>query len=169
MSPRFRFLFVDDIDSGGYFMKKFLCVAFAVLLLALCSCSNESDEVVASLGKYKSKEVYSSGTVQDFTDYARYSYDKVDFSGNKFFAQVTDDNKAELVRHIEDFEAWVDSAEQNDPKDKVAANYDFDMSVITDGDYVYIYDDPDYPDLGSYRVYFFDSETNTLCYFRNNV
>ena len=38
-----------------------------------------------------------------------------------------------------------------------------------DGDYVYIYDDPDYPDLGSYRVYFFDSETNTLCYFRNNV
>jgi len=36
-------------------------------------------------------------------------------------------------------------------------------------DYVYIYDDPDYPYLGNYNVYFFDTETMTLYYFHNNI
>ena len=169
MSPRFRLLFVDDIDSGGYFMKKFLCVAFAVLLLALCSCSNESDEVVASLGKYKSKEVYSSGTVQDFTDYAKYCFDSVDFSDNSYFQIITESSRENLEAHIDDFEKWVQAVSDTDADNEVVVNYDFDRSVISDSDYIYIYDDPDYPEFGNYNVYYFDVETNILYYFHNNI
>lgn len=47
--------------------------------------------------------------------------------------------------------------------------YDFDVSCITEDDYLYICDDPGYPELGCYDVYFFDMETLTLYYFHNNL
>ncbi len=73
------------------------------------------------------------------------------------------------MEHIEDFEDWIEAIKDSNPESEVVAGYDFDLSLISEADYVYIYDDPDYPELGNYDVYFFDMETMTLYYFHNNI
>lgn len=48
-------------------------------------------------------------------------------------------------------------------------NYDFDKNIISNNDYIYIYDKPSYPKLGFYNIYYIDAETNILYYFHNNI
>lgn len=151
-------------------MKKLAAAFFSlVLFVSLAGCSIPKDDVLDSLGKYESKQFFTSGGFQDFTDYAKYCFDSVDFSDNSYFQIVTESSRENLEAHIDDFEDWIQAISDTDADNEVVVNYDFDRSVISDADYIYIYDDPDYPELGNYNVYFFDVETNILYYFHNNI
>lgn len=149
-------------------MKKF--VAFIVVsFLLLSACEVPRDEVLLSLGKYSSKEYFSSGGVQDYTDYAKYTFDSINLEDNQYFEEIDHLNYNDLVVHIDNFEQWIGAIEETDPENEVVAGYDFDISVITDDDYIYICDDPDYPELGNYEVYFIDMNTKVLYFFHNNI
>ncbi len=150
-------------------MKKVFLTILLVSIIILSGCSTPSDKVLESLGSYKSEEYYSSGGFQDVTNYAKYTFDNVDFSKNEYFNKVSSDSLKELTVHIENFEIWIEVIRESDPENEVVIEYDFDSSVISEEDYVYIYDDPDYHELGCYDVYYFDIETMTLYYFHNNI
>ena len=53
------------------------------------------------------------------------------------------------------------------------AGYEEEIEVIgeikEDTNYLYIYDDPDYDRLGNYDVYLYDSDTDVLYFFHNNI
>lgn len=142
---------------------------FLILIILLSACSAPVDEVLESLGEYQSKEYFTSGGFQDYTDYAKYTYKEIDFSKNVYFNILSSDSMENLTDHIEDFERWIQTINEFEPQNEVVLEYDFHSSVISEGDYVYIYDDPDYPELGCYDVYFFDMESMTLYYFHNNI
>lgn len=151
-------------------MKKRAAIFFSlIVLISLTGCSIQKDKVLDSLGKYESKQYYSHGAIQDFTDYAKYSFDSVDFSDNPYFQVITENSKEDLEAHIDDFEALIQALKETDAENELAVNYDFDRSVISDADYLYIYDNPDYPELGCYNVYYFDVEASILYYFHNNI
>lgn len=151
-------------------MKKLTAALFSlVLVVSLAGCSIPKDDVLDSLGKYESKQFFTSGGFQDFIDYAKYCFDSVDFSDNSYFQIITESSRENLEAHIDDFENWVQAVRDTDADNEVVVNYDFDRSVISDTDYIYIYDDPDYPEFGNYNVYYFDVETNILYYFHNNI
>ena len=151
-------------------MKKLAAALFSlVLVVSLAGCSIPKDDVLDSLGKYESKQFFTSGGFQDFTDYAKYCFDSVDFSDNSYFQIITESSRENLEAHIDDFEDWIQAISDTDADNEVVVNYDFDRSVISDTDYIYIYDDPDYPEFGNYNVYYFDVETNILYYFHNNI
>ena len=150
-------------------MKKRFAFLLILLTLLLSGCSTHKDEVLESLGEYKSKEYFTGGGFQDYTDYAKYTYEDVDFSKNEFFNKISSNSLNDLTYHIEDFEKWVQTIKEADSQNEVVLNYDFNISLISDADYLYIYDDSDYPELGNYDVYFFDIESMTLFYFHNNI
>ena len=151
-------------------MKKLAAALFSlVLVVSLAGCSIPKDNLLDSLGKYESKQFFTSGGFQDFTDYAKYCFDSVDFSDNSYFQIITESSRENLEAHIDDFENWVQAVRDTDADNEVVVNYDFDRSVISDSDYIYIYDDPDCPEFGNYNVYYFDVETNILYYFHNNI
>ncbi len=150
-------------------MKKAIPIILVLPFLILSACSVPEDEVLNSLGEYESKVYFTSGGFQDYTDYAKYTFDDVDFSKNKYFTKISVGSKEELITHIENFEEWIESLKSSVPDNEVVTGYDFEPSVISQADYLYIYDDPDYPELGSYTVYFFDMESMTLYYFHNNI
>lgn len=150
-----------------------LVSSFVLFLLMMCIFlylfDSPRGKIINSVGGYTSKQVFTSGGFQDYTDYAKYSYGRVDLDGNKYLRSITSDSKKALLEHIDNFEKWVNAIKTGDPTNELVVNYDFDSSVITDGDFVYITDDPGYDYLGCYDVYFFDSESNTLFFFHNNV
>ena len=150
-------------------MKKFTAIVLLFANFVLCSCSLPKDDVLESLGKYTSKTYYTSGGFQDFTDYAIYTFDDVDLGSNAYLHRLTPESLLEMERHIANFENWISIIRSSDQNNEVVVSYDFDRTIISDADYLYIYDDPDYPDLGCYNVYFFDMESMTLYYFHNNI
>ena len=147
-------------------MKKLFVLVLVVFVVLMSGCSVPTDEVLESLGEYKSEQYFTSGGFQDYTDYAKYTYKDVDFSNNIYFSEISTESSENLITHIKDFEKWVELLEEDN---EVALAYDFDSSVISNNDYLYIYDDPDYPELGYYDVYYFDNDTMTLYYFHNNI
>ena len=153
----------------GDVVKKALILILILSILLLSACSEFKNEVLESLGEYKSKEYFTSGGFQDYTNYAKYTYENIDFSENVYFNKISSDSAEQLSSHIEDFEGWVQTIKETEPKNEVVLGYDFDSSVISEEDYLYIYDDPDYSELGCYDVYFFDIESMTLYYFHNNI
>lgn len=143
-----------------------LIALLLALFLTFGGCMTQSDAVLSSLGRYREKEYYTKGVFQDFTDYAKYTYDTASLAGNRYFQPMSAQGETALKTHIEDFEQWVSISDEDG---ELAQNYDFDLALITDDDYWYIYDDPQYPELGNYDVYFFDMGSMTLYYFHNNI
>ncbi len=153
------------------FVISFLCIIVSLFILS--SCTVPEDKVLLSLGAYKEIAYYSEGGIQDFTDYAKYSFESSNLDNNDFLKQINPDSKADFIEYIEDFEKWVEVAPESS---EVVINYDFDKSIISDDDYLYIYDA--YADTTreiydekflDYDVYFYDCETNILYYFHNNI
>lgn len=149
--------------------RTFILTLILVFVLSISACSFSQDKVLNSLGEFSSKEVYTHGDFQDYTDYGKYSYKAVDFTDNTYFRNFTENDREQLANYIDDFEGWVTLFKENDPTDELAVNYDFDSSIISEEDYLYIYTDPDYPQFGNYRVYFFDTASSTLYYFHKNI
>lgn len=152
-------------------MKKLFIIFITLMLTLLCvtGCSEPVDLIRDSLGEYESAEFFSNGVFQDFTFYDKYVYKEIDLSGNPYFEKITTETKEDLLIHVEDFERWILTFKESDPQAEIVTGYDFDVSCITEDDYLYIEDDSFYPELGCYDVYFFDMATLTLYYFHNNI
>ena len=125
----------------------------------------------ASLGEYENREYFTSGGFQDYTNYGKYYYADADPSDNGYFDPIREENLENLHRHLEDFEGWLITLGEND---EVTANYDFDWAIIDGEDYVYI-DSQEHTwsdghtSLTCYDVFFFDTQTQVLYYFHNNI
>ena len=157
-------------------MKKAVALIVVVLILAisLSACTAPENKVLNSLGEYKSHEFYTEGVFQDFTDYAKYYYAQVDFADNEYFYKIGQADIDVLNEHLDDFESWIKTYRDGDASREIVVNYDFDRSLIDCEDYLYIESekhtwDDGYTSLVNYDVYFFDTQTNTLYYFHNNI
>ena len=103
----------------------FLSLVFATMILFSCAVSQ--DEVLNSLGAYRKKECFSHGGLQDYTDYAKYYYDDIDFEGNPYFKPISETDTDILHAHIDDFEKWLECFDRTS---EIVAKYDFDRSII---------------------------------------
>ena len=110
----------------------FLSLVFATMILFSCAVSQ--DEVLNSLGAYRKKECFSHGGLQDYTDYAKYYYDDIDFEGNPYFKPISETDTDILHAHIDDFEKWLECFDRTS---EIVAKYDFDRSIIDMQDYLY--------------------------------
>ena len=151
-----------------------IILSLIILISTLSSCTAPEDKVLNSLGEYTSREFYTEGAFQDYTDYAKYYYDLVDFTDNEYFSKIGQADIDVLNEHLDDFESWIETYREGDASREIVVNYDFDRSIIDSEDYLYIDSekhtwDDGYTSLVNYDVYFFDTQTNMLYYFHNNI
>ena len=155
-------------------MKKLGMLLFILsLLLGICGCSYQ-DPVIDSLPEYNSKVFYSAGEIQDFTDYAKYCYESItvqNLDTSRYFSAATAEDVEEILLYIEDFEGWVETIGK-----ELKDGYDFDKSIVSEGDFFYIntkYGEPigqgTYGKFDDYSVYYFDIDAQILYYFHNNI
>ncbi len=88
---------------------------------------------------------------------------------NPYFKPIASTSVSNLFKLIDDFEGWVENYKNGEGDNELTLNYDFDSSVISNDDFLYIDGKYDGGVWWSYDVYFFDYETNTLYYFHNNI
>lgn len=155
-------------------MKKTRAVISAfIILICLCGCTY-MDPVIASLPEYKSSFLYTSDGIQDYTDYAEYYYDSVtveDLEASEYLKAATAEDIDEILMYIENFEDWVEAA-----GGELTENYGFDKALLSEGDFFCIitrYGEPigegTYGRFDDYTVYYFDTDTQILYYFHNNI
>lgn len=152
-------------------MKKFICILVSVVLVVLAGylsfdyLSYFANPVLKELPIYRSKEYYSSGFWLDYSDYAKFSYKNVteeDFQSAESFSKTTEEDVEIILNCVENFEIWVEMAE-----DELKANYDFDKSVVSVGNYAYIENYS--PQSAEYDIYYFDLNGQKLYYFHNDI
>ncbi len=135
---------------------------------------SHQNSVISSLPDYESNEFYTNGAFQDYTDYAKYIYDNIiiqDLESSEYLTIITADDVENIILFIEDFEGWVEAC-----GGELKENYDFDKTIITDGDFFYI-DTKEGESIGqgtygkfdNYSVYYFDVDAQILYYFHNNI
>ncbi len=163
-------------------MKKF-CLILLAIILGICLLVSmmffgflysHQKSVISSLADYESKEFYTSGGFQDYTDYAKYTYDNIkiqDLETSEYFTKTTADDIEEILLHIDDFEGWVETC-----GGELKENYDFDKTIVTVGDFFYIetkdgepISQGTYGKFDNYSVYYFDVDAQILYYFHNNI
>lgn len=153
-------------------MKR-VCILLLALLLVMAACElkTREDKVLDSIGEYERDAYFSYGGFQNFTDYGKYFYSSVDIAQSEYFERVSASDIERINEFIDDFEGWIDLFRDEDPEIELVLNYDFERSVIDAEDYYYIYegDVEDYPEFGYYDVWIFDSQSNMLYYFHNNI
>lgn len=132
--------------------------------------------VIASLGRAMSVQRYSVSGFGDSTDYGIYTFPGAKPEDSEYFKPVTAESKNELLGYIDEFEQVIDSLRDGDEGADLVNNYRFSRDDIDESDYLYISDrdgeaigEGVYSKYNSYNVYFFDSQTTTLYYFRNNI
>ena len=155
-----------------YEKLRLLLAAFS-LLLALCGCSNQ-DSAIDSLPKYNSKVFFTSGGPQDYTDYAKYYYESItvqELEASEYFTAATAEDVEEILLFIGDFENWVETI-----GGEVKEGYDFDKTVVSEGDFFYIktkegepIGQGTYGKFDNYMVYYLDVDAQILYYFHNNI
>ncbi|MBO5402599.1 MAG: hypothetical protein J6A85_05460 [Clostridia bacterium] len=156
-------------------MKKAVIFSLVfVIVCVLCSCEAPEDKVLSSLGRYNSYEFYTQGEFQDYTDYAKYYFCDVNVDGNEYFTRVQAEDTETINEIITDFEGWIKVYREADPTREIVVNYHFDRSVIDSADYFYVDSEKSTNSDGSasflkYNLYIFDTQTNTLYYFHNNI
>ena len=158
--------------------KIMLWVCFLGVVISLPGCMVFEDKVLISLGEYKNSEFYTQGEFQDYTDYAKYYYDYVDFTENEYFNKIKESDLTQINEHLDDFESWIETYRGTDPSREIVVNYDFDRTIIDCEDYIYI-DSEKYAttlddgmtisDFTKYNIYFYDTQTQILYYFHNNI
>ncbi len=140
-------------------------VIFAAIVVVFFT---PKDPVLETLPKYQSKEYYSSDGFQDFTDYAKYTYQisESEISGSELLHPVTESDIPTILEYVGNFKIWTETN-----SDFPSESYDFDKSSISEGDYFYIYYRYKEPerDFWNYDLYYFDVDTSVLHYFHNNI
>ena len=163
-------------------MKKF-CLILSAIILGICLLVSmmffgflysHQKSVISSLPDYESREFYTSGGFQDYTDYAKYFYDSItaqDLESSEHFTVTTDEDVEEILLHIDDFERAVAVTAE-----ELRENYDFDKSIVSEGDFFYIetkegepIGQGTYDKFDNYSVYYFDIDAQILYYFHHNI
>lgn len=170
-------------EAEVIFMRRAL-VLILIIMLTLTACGVSTlpeDKVIASLPAYKTRQFYTSGGFQDYTDYGIYTFDQIseeDISYNDYFWLISDNNWEFVVSLMDDYESWVQLTKKNEPDSQLAKNYNFDRSCMNRGDYICIMgkdesrlnDTVDITEIyWNYNIYFFDVESMTLYFFHNNI
>lgn len=163
-------------------MKKF-CLILLAIILGICLLVSmmffgflysHQKSVISSLPDYESREFYTSGGFQDYTDYAKYFYDSItaqDLESSEHFTVTTDEDVEEILLHIDDFERAVAVTAE-----ELRENYDFDKSIVSEGDFFYIETKEGepigqgfYEKFHNYSVYYFDIDAQIMYYFHHNI
>ena len=163
-------------------MKKF-CLILLAIILGICLLVSmmffgflysHQKSVISSLPDYESKSFYTIDGFQDYTDYAKYIYDNItiqDLKSSEYFTMTTANDVEEILLHIDDFEGWVEAC-----GGELKENYDFDKSIVSEGDFFYIetkegepIGQRTYRKFENYDVYYFDVDAQILYYFHNNI
>lgn len=153
-------------------MKRLFLLALSIIFILMttaCGIQSRQDEVLYSLGRYESKQVWTHGEFQDYSDFGKYSYSSISIDQNPYFQIVLAADVDTIYTYIDNFEGWIDAYRNNDPNDELVINYSFDRSIIDTEDYFYIYEGENYPKYGCYDVWVFDVQTKVLYYFHNNI
>ena len=157
-------------------MKKQIALVLVcvVLLLSISSCAVPEDAVIASLGKYEKNEFFTSGGFQDYTDYAKYYFTSANIVENKYLNKVQETDFDIINTHLDDFEEWIETIKDSEPSSEVVVNYDFNRKIIDTEDYLYIDSEEHtwsdgHTSLVRYNIYLFDTQTQVLYYFHNNI
>lgn len=126
------------------------------------------DPVLEYLPKYETREFYTSGGFQDYTDYAKYTFGEktLDLEGHPNLRFVTREDIAEIEDYLDNFEGWVAIC-QDFPQE----SYDFQRDWLKEGDFFYIQHryEGEEKKFWSYNVYYFRLEDQTLYYFHSNI
>lgn len=149
-------------------------VCLLILVLSFVSCAAPEDIVIASLGEYEKHVFFTSGGFQDYTDYAKYYFTATITTGNKYLKKIQETDFSLINTHLDDFEGWIEAIKNSEPSNEVVVNYDFDRKIIDAEDYFYIESeehtwDDGHTSLVNYNIYFFDTQTQVLYYFHNNI
>lgn len=127
-----------------------------------------ADPVLENLPQYETREFYTSGGFQDYTDYAKYTFGETmpDLEAHPSLRPVTGKDIAEIESYLDNFEQWVATCREF-PQE----SYDFQREWLKEGDYFYIQNryEGEEKKFWSYNVYYFRLENQTLYYFHNNI
>ena len=150
----------------------FVCIWISVLAFVVYI--DSKDKVIASLGKYEKREFFTSGGFRDYTDYAKYFYTSAKVEENKYFKKVQENDFATIDMHLDDFKKWIKAIKFSDASNELVVNYDFDREIIDTEDYFYIVSEEvtwsnGHTSLERYNIYLFDTQTQVLYYFHNNI
>ena len=154
-------------------MSKLMVWVLATVLF-LTACGMQTDRVVASVGEYENYDFYTSGGFQDYTDYGKYYFTTSSLAGNPYLKRIQETDLDAINKHLDDFEKWIETMKDNDPSREIVVNYDFDRGTVDLEDYFYIDSEEWELETGhtlltNYNIYFFDSQTQVLYYFHNNI
>jgi len=141
------------------------------LLFSLSGCV-PSDPVIDSLPPYESKVMFTSGGFQDYTDYGKYTFPQLAESalqGNPYLKKVTAEDLTILQAYLDNFEDWIETHRRSEPQGELVLGYDFDRAVLAEGDYYFIDEAESKIAFSNYDIYYFDTETNILYFFHNNI
>ena len=153
-------------------MKRLIILILACLILlsaAACSVQTRQDLVLESIGEYDSKQLWTHGGFQDYTDFGIYTYSSARVDKSQYFLKVSADDIETIGAFVDDFEGWIATFQESNPNGELVTNYAFDRSIIDLEDYFYIFEKENYPEFGCYDLWFFDTQTNVLYYFHNNI
>ena len=159
-------------------MKRFFPIVLIALLIAglllmgavwgISLLFAPEDSILESLPDYESREYYSSGGFQDYTDYGKYTYHiyETELMENPYFFRVTQEDLPEILSYLDNFESWVDTC-----SDFPKAEYDFDAGQVEEGNYFCLLSEYDEPEkkFWNYDLYYFDLDTGILYYFHSNI
>lgn len=166
------------MKAFNFIKKPMICSCLIAVVLSFSACKVPEDKVLISLGEYKNCVYYTQGEFQDYTDYAKYYYESVDFTENAFFTKIKDSDLTKINEHLDDFESWIETYRKNDDSQEIVVNFDFNRTIIDNEDYIYIDSEKmtttwdngtTTTTLVNYDVYFFDTQTQILYYFHNNI
>lgn len=153
--------------------KTVLAAISSVLFFFLGGCKMVP-AAVNRLPGHTSELLVSCGDWQDQTDYGKYTYSDVttqQLQDSGYFQPVTQEDIPVLAAHLEEFEGWVERSVGCDYCD-LADCYDFSVELISEGDYFGL----ECAGCGSssefhsdFTMYYFDLETQTLYWMRNNI
>lgn len=151
-------------------MKRLLSLILALtVLLSLSGCGLNS----IPDGYTEKDEHFEKNAIQDTVDFANYKYDSIDRLRNsecyEYYKTVSEGDIENLKGYFENFVEWLN--------DERLAEYSFDTSCISEGDY-YLLETEEGKSMGDgyfygkydiYRLYFFDAETLTLYFIHADV
>lgn len=150
-------------------MKKKIILSLMVVFL-ITGCASQANYAEIPKGYTDKEEHYDQDGFQDYTDYAKYIYPSQEIIINDSeYEKITKDDIENIEGYFENFRNWMRVCNRLD-------EYDFDESIINEGDYIRIktkegqkIGDSKYEKYENYSIYYFDLETLTLYYIHNNI
>ncbi|MBQ7047284.1 MAG: hypothetical protein IJN85_06065 [Oscillospiraceae bacterium] len=148
-------------------MKKIIIISTFIFTILLCGCNERG-----ILKGYTGMSGFSSESFGDYTDYSKYTYNESGekrFEESELYSEVTSEDIENIKSYFDNFRKWAEAIDRLD-------DFDFDNSLITEGDFFFIetkegekISDTVYEKFDNYSVYLYDSETDILFYIHNNL